>query len=166
MNYVVKLSFSLKHWFNYLSIYDLTHCAWIQPRSKSRKWHSSQEFFTIGLKPSGSAACFFAPRSTGSDSSIFLMLTCEELIHQFGCTLCYLGVTVIHHNGSDTKEQQQIHIHHDKMLYLWFVYMHKSAEQPSLASTQNSFIWIESACDHAQKDWLLIKRPGDTEPPS
>lgn len=95
------------------------------------------------------------------------MLTCEELIHQFGCTLCYLGVTVIHHTSSDTKEQQQrIHIHHDKILYLWFVYMRKSAEQPSLASTQHSFIWIESACDHAQKDWLLIERPGDTEPPS
>lgn len=56
-------------------------------------------------------------------------------------------------------------MHHDKMLYLWSVYMHKSAAQPSLASTQNSFIWIESASDHSQKDWLLTERPRDTEPP-
>ena len=59
----------------------------------------------------------------------------------------------------------KIRMHLDKMLYLWFVYMHKSATQPSLASTQNSFIWIESASDHSQKDWLLTERPRDTEPP-
>lgn len=55
-------------------------------------------------------------------------------------------------------------MHHDKMLYLWFVCMHKSAAQPSLASTQNSFIGIESASDHSQKDWLLTERPRDTQP--
>lgn len=43
--------------------------------------------------------------------------------------------------------------------------MHKSAAQAFLASTQNSFIWNESASDHSQKDWLPTERPWDTEPP-
>lgn len=91
---------------------------------------------------------------------------CEELIQPFGCTLCYRGVTAIHHAGPDTKErkQQPIQMHHDKMLYLWSVYMHKSAAQPSLASTQYSFIWIESASDRSQQDWLPAERPRHREP--
>lgn len=51
------------------------------------------------------------------------------------------------------------------MLYLWFVYMHKSAAQPSLASTQDPFLWIESASDHSRQDWLPKEKPRDTEPP-
>lgn len=57
-------------------------------------------------------------------------------------------------------------MHHDKMLYLWFAYMHKSAEQPFLATIQNSFIWIKSACNCTQKKWFLTEGSGDTEPPT
>lgn len=147
MNCKFKLSFSLEHWINHFSIYDLKLCVCIQPKWRSQTWHVSQRFLPICLKPSGFAACSLAPRSSASDSNAFLMLMCEELMQPFGCTLCYRGVTAIHHAGPDTTEQKQqpTQMHHDKMLYLWFVYMHKSAAQPSLASTQGSFIWIESA---------------------
>lgn len=59
------------------------------------------------------------------------MLMCEELMQPFGCTLCYGGVTAIHHTGPDTtvQKQQPIQMYHNKMLYLWFVYMYKSAAQ-------------------------------------
>lgn len=88
----------------------------------------------------------------------------QELIWQFGCILCYLGITVIHHTGHGTK-QQQTQMHHDEMCYLWFAYKHKSAPQPALPSTQNSFTWMESASDHSQKIWLLPGRSRDKEHP-
>lgn len=167
MNCKFKLSFSLEHWINHFSIYDLKLCVCIRPKWRSQKWHLSQWFLPICLKPSGFPACSLAPRSSDCDSNVFLMLMCEELMQPFGCTLCYRGVTAIHHTGPDTTEpkQQPIQMHHNKMLYLWFVYMHKSAAQPSLASSQDPFLWIESASDHSRQDWLPKEKPRDTEPP-